>query len=339
MAKQANRMMIGGFVVIAVFLLAASIVIFGSGKFFKKTDRYVLHFDGSIKGLSVGAPVLVQGVQIGSVTGIMLRTSRETLSMDIPVFIDIEPDRFQVVDKQVVERDPKKTLPLLVDKGLRAVLTMQSLITGQLMIELDYYPGTPVNLKETDSGYLEIPTIKSTSERLYQTLQEVDFKAMATHLEDTMEGIDTFVNNPDWGDGLHSLKVAADELRDTIANFDSKIGPVLDNFDNTITDSRKLINNVDLQVEPLAGELTKVLDDIDSLIQNAKTSLKSVSTSLEKTLTGLEEGLSVDGPLIIRMENTLQDISAMASSMRQLADYLEQHPEALLQGKKEYGGK
>jgi paraquat-inducible protein B len=58
MAKQANRMMIGGFVVIAVFLLAASVVIFGSGKFFQKTNKYVMYFDGSIKGLEIGAPVL-----------------------------------------------------------------------------------------------------------------------------------------------------------------------------------------------------------------------------------------------------------------------------------------
>ena len=62
MAKQANRMMIGGFVVIAVFLLAASVAIFGSGKLFKQTEKFVLYFDGSIKGLNVGAQVLLQGV-------------------------------------------------------------------------------------------------------------------------------------------------------------------------------------------------------------------------------------------------------------------------------------
>ena len=72
MAKQANRMMIGGFVVLAVIIMAASLVVFGSGKFFQKTNKYVLYFDESIKGLSVGAPVLFQGVPIGSVTSIIL---------------------------------------------------------------------------------------------------------------------------------------------------------------------------------------------------------------------------------------------------------------------------
>ena len=73
MAKQANRMMIGGFVVLAVIIMAASLVVFGSGKFFKKTNKYVMYFDESVKGLSVGAPVLFQGVQIGSVTSIILQ--------------------------------------------------------------------------------------------------------------------------------------------------------------------------------------------------------------------------------------------------------------------------
>ena len=68
MAKQANRMMIGSFVVLAVILMAASLVIFGSGKFFKKTVTCIMFFNEPVKGLSVGAPVLFQGVQIGSVT-------------------------------------------------------------------------------------------------------------------------------------------------------------------------------------------------------------------------------------------------------------------------------
>jgi paraquat-inducible protein B len=73
MAKQANRMMIGGFVVLAVIIMAASLVVFGSGKFFKKTNKYMLYFDEPVNGLSVGAPVLFQGVQVGSVTSITLQ--------------------------------------------------------------------------------------------------------------------------------------------------------------------------------------------------------------------------------------------------------------------------
>ena len=99
MAKQANRMMIGGFVVLAVIIMAASLVVFGSGKFFKKTNKYILYFDESVKGLSVGAPVLFQGVPVGSVTSITLQADLVTMKTQIPVLIEIEPDRWQVRTK------------------------------------------------------------------------------------------------------------------------------------------------------------------------------------------------------------------------------------------------
>ena len=110
MAKQANRMMIGIFVVIAVTIMAASLVIFGSGQFFKKTVKCVLYFDGSVKGLNVGAPVLFQGVPIGSVTSIVLEVDPAKLQLSIPVVIEYEPDKFHVnVPGQQVHRNPRKT--------------------------------------------------------------------------------------------------------------------------------------------------------------------------------------------------------------------------------------
>ena len=63
MSKKANKALIGGFVVGAVVLLIISVVVLGSGLLFKRTNRYVLFFDGSIKGLSVGAPVILRGCQ------------------------------------------------------------------------------------------------------------------------------------------------------------------------------------------------------------------------------------------------------------------------------------
>ena len=105
MAKQANRMMIGVFVVIAVVIMAASLVVFGSGKFFKKTNPYILYFNESIKGLSVGAPVLFQGVPVGSVTSITLQADLVTMKTQIPILIEIEPDKWHV---RTGERDPRK---------------------------------------------------------------------------------------------------------------------------------------------------------------------------------------------------------------------------------------
>ena len=112
MAKQANRMMIGVFVVVAVIIMAASLVIFGSGKFFKKTVKCVMYFDESVKGLSVGAPVLFQGVQIGSVKSIILQVDPTELQLQIPVIIEYEPEKFKVVgEARICNEIPGKRYP------------------------------------------------------------------------------------------------------------------------------------------------------------------------------------------------------------------------------------
>ncbi|WP_136806978.1 MlaD family protein [Desulfosediminicola flagellatus] len=329
MAKQANTTMIGGFIVIAVFIFAASVVILGSGKFFQRTERFVLYFDNSIKGLNVGAPVLLQGVQIGSVTNILIRANPQDLTMSIPVFIDIRQDKFDVGETIQPQRDPAKTIAQLAERGLRAVLSTQSLITGQLMIELDYFPNSPVNLKNLDSEFTEIPTIQSTTERLFQKLQKIDL----AHFSNIIVGVDRLVNNPDLPEGLKSMRQTADEARLLVGKLDNYIGDVTGNIEDTLSDTRTLVNNVNTQVEPLVDDMRQLIEHFDSLTRNINKQLDVVSTSLNESLAGVKGVVSEDAQLVIELEETLQNISSMTDSIRQLADYLEQHPEALIRGK------
>ncbi|MFZ1200194.1 MAG: MlaD family protein [Desulfobacterales bacterium] len=344
MAKQANRMMIGGFVVIALILLAASLVVFGSGRFFKKSNDFVLYFDGSIKGLHVGAPVLFQGVPVGSVKNISLRVAAENLRTQIPVVIDIEPDRFQLGegDQETAGQTPKKrreNAQKLIDLGLRAVLTMQSFITGQLMIELDFYPGTPVQLKGTNGGLIEIPTIESTTQKVTQTLQQLDLDGMKSSLENTLAGVDRFVNDPDLKAGVGELKSVLTDTRRLMQNVNSRIGPLIDGADATLEDVRKLVKKFDKRVEPLADTLNRTVEDFGKLARDTGARLGLLTKSLDKTLSGARGALSEDAPVIIELENALTEISGAARSVRQLSDYLERHPEALIQGKGKPGGK
>ncbi len=89
--------MVGGFVVIAFAILAASVVILGGGQLFKKTLEYVLYFDGSVKGLRIGSPVLFRGVQVGMVKNIVVRAYMKDLITYVPVFITINPERFELI--------------------------------------------------------------------------------------------------------------------------------------------------------------------------------------------------------------------------------------------------
>jgi len=316
MAKQASRTMIGGFVVLAVILMAASLVVFGSGKFFQKTKKFILYFDESIKGLSVGAPVLFQGVQIGSVTAITLEADLIKMKTQIPVLIEIEPDRWHV---RAGERDPRKVAAKLIEMGLRAQLIMQSFITGQLMIQLDFYPKSticyaPPQVDKDYKDYIVIPTCASTGEKLANALEKLDLKGIEKHLESTLAGVDKFVNNPDLTASLSALK-------------------------DTLQETRKLVAKVDRQVNPVSDDLKKTVKEFGKLAVNVDAQVGGVATGFDKTMSAARGILSQDSPLMVELENTLKEVSAMSRSIRQLSNYLDQHPEALIRGKGNPGGK
>ena len=141
MSKQANKTVIGIFVVGAIALVVIAIVLLGSGKFFKQTLRAVCYFEGSVGGLNIGAPVVFRGVKIGSVTDVLLRADSTKLTFTIPVYIEIEPDKFTVVGAR--PKQLGQNLKTFIDRGLRATLEMQSIVTGQMQVGLDFYPDKP----------------------------------------------------------------------------------------------------------------------------------------------------------------------------------------------------
>ncbi len=195
---------------------------------------------------------------------------------------------------------------------------MQSLITGKLLIEIDFFPGTPVNLKNINKSYTEIPTIPSTASKIGRALDKLDLEAVQKKLESALDGIAKLTNNPDLAASIGHLK-------------------------ETLRDARKLVNRVDRQVDPLAQDTKKTVNDIGKLARNLDGRVGGVSDSLDKTLSSVRGVISEDSPLIVELQNTLKEISAMSRSIRELADYLEQHPETLIRGKgkpgNESGGK
>jgi paraquat-inducible protein B len=276
--------------------------------------KCVMYFDGSVKGLSVGAPVLFQGVQIGSVKNIILMVDPKELQLQIPVIIEYEPEKFKVGgDERDMARDPKKTLPRLIERGLRAVLGSQSLITGQLVIEIGFYPDSrvcyaPAKVDQVYRDYIVIPTCKSTTERLMDALEKLDLAKLEQHLEATLAGVDKLVNNPDIPVSIRALK-------------------------NTLQDADKLVKNVDRQVDPLSNDLKKTVKDLGKLANNIDAQVGGLASGMDKTLAKARGFLSEDSPLIVDLENTLKEISAMSRSLRHLSSYLEEHPEVLIRGK------
>ena len=97
MSKPASKTLIGVFVLGALVLAVIALVIFGSGKFFERRITYVMYFDGSVKGLNIGSPVVFRGVKIGSVKDIELKADVKDFKLFIPVYVQVEPQKVTVM--------------------------------------------------------------------------------------------------------------------------------------------------------------------------------------------------------------------------------------------------
>lgn len=323
MSKSANKPLIGAFVVGAVTLLLIAIAVFGSGKLFQTTSRYVLFFDGSINGLSVGSPVMFRGVPVGRVTEIQLTGDLDNLVFQTPVFIELDKKKseesFIGVDDDSSALD---YLNKLVAHGLRATLATQSLLTGQLMIEMDFYPKSQLpyiieQVKEYD-GLPEIPTIPSKLENIWQKITSLPVERISGNILEITENISKFLNTAD-----------ADQLIDHVNKLVVQLQQVGESIDKTLASVRnlsepyaKLAKNADRQLRDTLNEGVRVLRSLDAVAKQA-----------EQTAASARSVVSRNSVTVIELNEALREVAEAARAVRVLANTLERNPESLLLGK------
>tara|TARA_E500000331_G_scaffold309095_1_gene315018 strand:- start:2105 stop:3772 length:1668 start_codon:yes stop_codon:yes gene_type:complete len=274
-------------------------------KTFVRKLQFVMYFTGSVRGLSPGAPVEFKGIKIGQVLDIRLEFDNEDTSFRIPVLVELEPDR--IIDRNpdnVVS--PQQTLATLVDKGLRARLQTGSLLTGQLFVELNLYPGSPINLvADEDVPYPELPTIVGAFEAISQSitafiskLEEVDIDAMGDNIVGILEGTNELVNKPQHEETVTDLQASFRSFRNILGNVEET------NLDQTLAAARNVL------------------------------------VDLDKTLDMVNDVLEPNAPLQYNVIKVTSELEETARSIRSLVETLERRPNSLIfgRGNAEEGG-
>lgn len=262
----------------------------------------MMNFEDSVRGLSVGAPVEVRGIQVGKVTGVKFNFDIQTKKLKIPVYIEIDLDRIMPQSEikkmetsfsQELAAHHHPGIEALVAQGLRARLKTGNLLTGQLFVDLDFYHDD-VGKKVIYAGELpELPTLPSVAEAFKNDISEILAKLKRLPLD--------------------------------------KIG---DELLGTVQGSNKLMNSED--VKDAIRSLNTTLKDVHQLAQTTDKEIVKLTASLDKSLTTavkVLEQIDPGSPIIVDVGKALEELAASARSIRTLTDYLERHPEALLYGK------
>lgn len=349
MSKPVSKSLIGGFVLGALALVVAGVVILGSGRIFSERNEGVLYFDGSVKGLSIGSPVMFRGVKIGSVTRISFRFDPVTLKTQIPVFIQTEPER---IERTGPLREPEQTLKLLVEKGLRAQLETQSFVTGQLMIALDFHPEEPARF-EGDGSKLEIPTIPSSMEQLTKTLQNLPLEELVNKATSAVTGIDRLLNAPELTESIATLNQNLKDIQKLLNEVNGQITPIGSAVQDTVRDAQRLVRSVEGRIGPIGSSLQKTLEDTRKLVRDVNKGVDPLYVEIleviqqagnamkmaEASIAELGSGTGRDSELMVGLADSFSEFEKAARAVRGLTEYLEKNPEALLRGKRQLRGK
>lgn len=326
MSRPANKTLVGMFVVGAVVLAVAAVVLFGSGRFFRQSDLFVMCFEGSVAGLNVGSPVMFRGVKIGSVKKISLVFRSTDLEFLIPVVAEFEAEKI-MTDKSF--REAEDYIPQMIEKGLRAQLQTQSFVTGQLMIALDFFPGTSATFA-SDGRYDEIPTVPSTAEQLAKKVQNIPIEEITEKVRSIAAGIDSLVNSETARSSLRSLDSTLKQTAKTMEVVNKQIDPLLTEVREAVTYVRAVSQKVD---QALSGE------------QGVPAQMTMTLEAARKALSGAEAALAagreaMTGAHVLSDEASasLHEISKAARSLRFLSDSIEAHPESLIWGNKPLPG-
>jgi paraquat-inducible protein B len=337
MSKPSNPTLIGSFVLGAVLLLVVAVLLFGGAALFASKRVLVSYFPGSVKGLREGSSVALNGVRIGYVEGMQLQGELKpdnSMDMLVKVTMQVLPDSFELLSngtKLSVDARTKLLSPQqYVDAGIRAKLGTESLVTGQLLVELDFRPDLPAVFRAREKGGPpEIPTIPGDVQQVLERLQnffsqvsqEIDGPTLAKNVQGILNGLNELANSPD----LRSMLAGGSKLtNDELPRLTGSLERTLADLQGATKDARELVQHVDKQVDPLMSDLLPVIRRLDSTLKSTEATLQSVSGHLRE-----------DSALSLEVRSTLQDVQSMSDAATSLLQYLDEHPEALLRGKKE----
>jgi paraquat-inducible protein B len=196
----------------------------------KNPQTYVLLFKEPVRGLEVGAPVILQGIQIGEVTDTRAQFDSQSFSLSVPVTIKVDPERFGVrvsgdsnVSPEELRTRHRKVMDTLVARGLRAQLRTGSLITGSLYVAADFFPEAPPVTLDWSQNPVQLPTTPGQMESLQNSIVGIVKKLDQLQLQKLLDDLHKTLGTVD--DTLVVAQGTLTNVSHTVANAGTLLAP------------------------------------------------------------------------------------------------------------------
>jgi paraquat-inducible protein B len=320
-SAKTHPRLVGAFVLGAILLVVAAIVLLSTGAWFQKRWHCAVFFPGSVKGLDTGAPVTFRGVKIGEVKEVTPFLTGKEPPIQIEVVLEIRGGVVQA---------PEGVAPLyaghsdegfaqeLIKRGIRARMLSASLLTGQRYIDFDFQPQEPARIAGISRRYPELPTTPTALEKMsekagqfFDKLAELPLDQMLDDVRKALQSLRELLESPDIPGALRGTRRSMEAL------------------EPALVDARAAVKDVDALVKQLSGEVGSTGPEVRATMADARATLERAQQAterLQKTLQGADQAR-------LEATRTLEELSQTLAVMRNLAEYIQTHPEAVVIGK------
>lgn len=322
MTKKINPTSIGLFIVTGLALGVIGLLLFSSSKLFSPSRVVVVYFDDSLNGLNEGAPVKYRGVTVGSIKRVMIRSNQATNDFAMPVILELQVKLMKERLDDPAEIFSEHALAERIKLGLRASLQTESLVTGVLYVDVRINPNAPPPIfHQLEKRYPELPAEPTQIQQLMNNLASLDIKSIEKNLNALLTNLNSTVTSlhmAEINQGITNLLLSVDRLVSSpeITNDLVAVRTTLDQY-------RLLGEKLNARVDPL-------LDGVTNSLAEANRALAKVGGAAEN----LRALLAPDAPLPNDLDQALRELSGAVQTLSSLLDYLKQHPNALITGRK-----
>ena len=337
MSRKANPTLIGAFVLGALALAIVATLLLAGGSWFGERRQHVLYFEGAAQGLQVGAPVVFLGVKVGTVKQIQLGLDAQSRRFVVPVMIEVQPQVVRTRGGENVDLRDRATVRQLVERGLRGRLRLQSLLTGQLYVDLDFHPEKPAVFAALDPELSEIPTIRTAVQELTTRLEGFPMDKFLNDVAAISSAVNKLMSAQATQDLPQRLDVTLRHLQSLAARFDAQGGPILNDVRSNLAEMHKAL----LAAQAALAKLDTAADRVADLAKSDSrmvAGMTQASEELAKAAAAVRSLSEQESPTTQNLNAALKEIARAADALRLLAETLEQQPDAIWRGKRQKTG-
>ncbi|MBU0914915.1 MlaD family protein [Aquabacterium parvum] len=314
---------LGAFVVVALALAVVLITALGKGRFFGGGRTLaVVWFDKSVKGLTIGAPVTFRGVPVGQVDAIGVELDPSSLASRMPITLAISTEALSI--KARGRRAQREALQSLIDRGLVAQMVTQSLVTGQVMIDLNIAQAPAQAVAQPPEGPLVIPHVGGNFDRLLEQVSELPLKDTVSDVRATMQ----------------SVRQLAEEARASVAAIKGDVGRVTGEATQTLQGAGKDFHQVSQQTTATLQSLQSLADggqrlmlDVQPRVVGAVDALHGAANDVRTSMGELSAWVAPGSPTRTDLDGALRDVARSARSFSALVEDIEEQPNMLIFGR------